>query len=134
MSKPKKIQQEVNMQQNVQPSEQDQQRRFVQQSNEVEKSQIQGMPTSMVNPIKDDEQEVVQVEQQPVKRGRGRPRKNPVQPQNTEQPTVKRGRGRPRKNPIPEEQTQTILPGLEEENEVKLCRLVDVLSQHLLEI
>ena len=122
MSKPKKIQQEVNMQQNVQQSEQDiQQRRFVQQQpNEVITTAKQEVVTPVVNSVEDNKQEVVQVEQQPVKRGRGRPRKNPVQPQNTEQPTVKRGRGRPRKNPIPEEQTQTILPGLEEESEDKM--------------
>ena len=60
---------------------------------------------------------------QPVKRGRGRPRKNPVQPQVIEQQPVsqpvKRGRGRPRKNPVqpqvvePQEET-TILPGFED--------------------
>ncbi len=38
----------------------------------------------------------------PVKRGRGRPRKNPIPEENTE-PKVKRGRGRPRKNPIQEQ-------------------------------
>ena len=65
-------------------------------------------------------------EQQPVKRGRGRPRKNPVPvetTQETQQP-VKRKRGRPRKNPLPEEIVptevekvgeDTILPGFEEE-------------------
>lgn len=58
-------------------------------------------------------------EVKPVKRGRGRPRKNPV----SEEPVQnkpKRGRGRPRKNPIPEE--ETILPGFdnieEEEDDV----------------
>ena len=122
MSKPKKVQQEVNMQPNGQPSEQDiQQRRFIQQQpNEIITTAKQEMVTPVINSVEDNKQEVVQVEQQPVKRGRGRPRKNPVQPQNTEQPTVKRGRGRPRKNPIPEEQTQTILPGLEEESEDKM--------------
>ena len=55
----------------------------------------------------------------PVKRGRGRPRKNPV-PEQNEEPKVKRGRGRPRKNPIPEVEKTTIeettmLPGLEEQ-------------------
>ena len=58
----------------------------------------------------------------PVKRGRGRPRKNPVQPANTnEEPVVKRGRGRPRKNPVQEIETKiediekddTILPGFD---------------------
>ena len=52
--------------------------------------------------------------QQPVKRGRGRPRKNPVPVETTQgQQPVKRGRGRPRKNPVPV-QEETILPGFEE--------------------
>ena len=64
-----------------------------------------------------DMKESVQVKQ-PVKRGRGRPRKNPVQEQVTEQP-VKRGRGRPRKNPIQEtKEEETILPGIEETGNV----------------
>ena len=81
---------------------------------------------------------------QPPKRGRGRPRKNPVPVVDSTQPP-KRGRGRPRKNPIPvpqkeieqededvsilpgldtinnesvnEEPEETILPGIEEEQE-----------------
>ena len=53
-------------------------------------------------------------EQQPVKRGRGRPRKNPLPVENSQEPKpAKRGRGRPRKNPLPVE--KTILPGFEEE-------------------
>ena len=54
-------------------------------------------------------------EQQPVKRGRGRPRKNPVIPtQETVNKPVKRGRGRPRKNAIQAEETEsTILPGID---------------------
>ncbi len=68
---------------------------------------------------------------EPVKRGRGRPRKNPIS--TTEEPVVatKRKRGRPRKNPIPEEvapiipmgieeEEPTILPGLEEPQETIL--------------
>ncbi len=63
--------------------------------------------------MKENVQTIQQVKQ-PVKRGRGRPRKNPVQEQVTEQP-VKRGRGRPRKNPIQEtKEENTILPGIEE--------------------
>ena len=56
------------------------------------------------------EQEVVQ----PVKRGRGRPRKNPV-PTNDE-PPVKKKRGRPRKNPLPEE-VETKIDNIETEKE-----------------
>ena len=57
-----------------------------------------------VEKVEKPEQEVVQVTPEPVKRGRGRPRKNavPVQ-ESVENPPVKRKRGRPRKNPIPEE-------------------------------
>lgn len=58
----------------------------------------------------------------PVKRGRGRPRKNPLPDENAE-PKVKRKRGRPRKNPLPEDQetqnaepAETILPGLNQGN------------------
>ncbi len=64
------------------------------------------------------EQEVVQ----PVKRGRGRPRKNPIPVEDSNKP--KRGRGRPRKNPLPVEEEsvsvieepkqEVILPGFEE--------------------
>ena len=71
-------------------------------------------------PEVEEEPEVVQ----PVKRGRGRPRKNPVQPV---QETVKKKRGRPKKNVIQEENTvlpgfedvkeDTILPGLEQEEQ-----------------
>ena len=55
----------------------------------------------------------------PVKRGRGRPRKNPVPPveeEKTEEPP-KRRRGRPRKNPVPEETIGSILPGLDNDQE-----------------
>ena len=68
----------------------------------------------------------------PVKRGRGRPRKNPVPPveeEKTEEPP-KRRRGRPRKNPVPEENVvmaktieepeetiESILPGLDNDQE-----------------
>ncbi len=59
--------------------------------------------------------------EQPVKRGRGRPRKVVVEPQDT---TPKRGRGRPRKNPLPEIQNEaypsgedTIKPLVEENSQ-----------------
>ncbi len=70
---------------------------------------------------------------EPVKRGRGRPRKNPVVTDENATKPVKRGRGRPRTNPIqapvlPEEEQnilpefepkveQNILPGFENEEE-----------------
>ncbi len=53
---------------------------------------------------------------QPVKRGRGRPRKNPVPASNnSENQPVKRGRGRPRKNPVPVApvEEELVLPGLD---------------------
>ena len=49
------------------------------------------------------------------KRGRGRPRKNPLPEQETVE-TPKRGRGRPRKNTISEDQEKITLPGLDEED------------------
>lgn len=69
---------------------------------------------------------------QPVKRGRGRPKKIVVEPEQKVE-TPKRGRGRPRKNPIPtteiqeptisnfetETQSQT-LPGFEEDTSTQL--------------
>ena len=73
-------------------------------------------------------QPVMQQVVQPAKRGRGRPRKNPVPTQNEtlNQPQpVKRGRGRPRKNPVPVQELQEpldedfVLPGLEPQEEPK---------------
>lgn len=77
----------------------------------------------------EDIPELTQIEEvKPVKRGRGRPRKNPI-PDEKDQPVnkVKRGRGRPRKNPVPDEEEilagiipnevskedEDVLPGLE---------------------
>ena len=53
---------------------------------------------------------------EPPKRGRGRPRKNPVPVQN-ENSAPKRGRGRPRKNPVIEDQENIALPGIENKEE-----------------
>ncbi len=90
---------------------------------------IEGFDDIIEEPNNIPEPQIMQEETketvQPVKRGRGRPRKNPVvtSAQNLEQPQpVKRGRGRPRKNPIvnPEIQEEIveeniILPGIEEQ-------------------
>lgn len=71
-----------------------------------------------------EDKPVIDIEQnteEPPKRKRGRPRKNPV-PEQTDPTKPKRGKGRPRKNPLPEEQIklqdsedeeETILPGFE---------------------
>ena len=75
--------------------------------------------------INEQEEKTIEQPQEPAKRGRGRPRKNPVV-EATDVVTPKRGKGRPRKNPIPEqiednilsvfedEEEETILPGFEE--------------------
>ena len=61
--------------------------------------------------------------QEPVKKRRGRPRKNPLPPEGTE--PVKKKRGRPRKNPLPEEvqeeveEIAPIMPMAEEPEEVE---------------
>ena len=76
---------------------------------------------SVVNVSKEpeivEEPEVVQ----PVKRGRGRPRKNPVVENTSDVQPAKRGRGRPRKNPVQEEneveeveKEDTLLPGFDD--------------------
>ena len=90
--------------------------------NDVEepKEEVIEIPSVVQEPEKIEEPEVVQ----PVKRGRGRPRKNPVVT-NTE-PPVKKKRGRPRKNPLPEEvetkienieNDDTVLPGFDDAQE-----------------
>ena len=86
------------------------------QSYNVEPSAFEEVETTQ--PQQDTVSELV--EEKPVKRGRGRPRKNPI-PDETTATTVKRGRGRPRKNPIPvvpepeqepEQEEAAVLPGL----------------------
>ena len=61
----------------------------------------------------------------PVKRGRGRPRKNPI-PDTSEVPKVKRGRGRPRKNPIPEENISNQISNIEETSTLPGFELEDL--------
>ncbi len=114
MSKPKKIQE---VPQNPEPQ-------TVGRPEVAEIPQVAEPQQTASQPVN---QSVSQQISQPVKRGRGRPRKNPIQPQTIEpQPIsqtveqsvsqpVKRGRGRPRKNPVPVEQEEnTILPGFED--------------------
>ena len=85
----------------------------------AKKSAIEKEPES-VEEFDNDVEETVE-EVQPVKRGRGRPRKNAIPPVEVEQ-QPKRKRGRPKKvvevQPIEEEEeTDTVLPGFEEEEE-----------------
>ena len=80
-----------------------------------QKQQISNINANSMNTTQPVEKEQ-EISIQPVKRGRGRPRKNPEQEEtNVNQP--KRGRGRPRKNVVETENaTNTnILPGLEEQ-------------------
>ena len=87
----------------------------VQETNTIEQSdfrEIESTKAQVQQPA-----QIEAVEEKPVKRGRGRPRKNPV-PEVNEQATatVKRGRGRPRKNPIPvtqEPEEIAVLPGID---------------------
>ncbi len=58
----------------------------------------------------------IEQEAQPVKRKRGRPRKNPLPDEKSQEvQPVKRKRGRPRKNPLPDE--ETVLPGVGEDKQ-----------------
>ncbi len=61
--------------------------------------------------------------EQPVKRGRGRPKKITVEPEQKVEEKVetpKRGRGRPRKNPIPTTEVQEqVIPNLETETQLQ---------------
>ena len=89
------------------------------QKNNTSTNMETSVPTNTTNESSISEEPVAQ----PVKRGRGRPRKNPVPTEDTT-PKVKRGRGRPRKNPIPEPEPEpevemnskfdNILPGFED--------------------
>ena len=60
--------------------------------------------------------ETQEQQSEPVKKGRGRPRKNPLPSSEEQVSKVKRGRGRPRKNSVIEDTNSPILP-LEEEND-----------------
>ena len=115
---------------------------------EVTKMEEPQAEIPLQEPAQEQVKEPVQVEpvkesaEQPAKRRRGRPRKNPepIVEESVEQP-VKRRRGRPRKNPLPEEQLQqekpdvdlelkseefeSVLPGLEENDEVNITNNLD---------
>ncbi len=75
---------------------------------------IQNQSSEIYNELNSFETQEQQSE--PVKKGRGRPRKNPLPSTEEQVSKVKRGRGRPRKNPVIEDTNSSILP-LEEEND-----------------
>ena len=126
MSRPKKTQEtqqtlhQSDQQQSVHQMAQ-QERQVVSAKQEQEPSDVLDIETKPVevpsnNDVSNNNMVDTTVQEvKPVKRGRGRPRKNPVPLETTQEvKPVKRGRGRPRKNPLPEE--DTVLPGFEEED------------------
>ena len=120
-----------------QPVQQPQMQQMKEQQISTQQMQPKYKTLEPTDEPQEQEQEKEQVPPAPVKRGRGRPRKNSVQLTNSaqeqiESAPVKKGRGRPRKNPIPvvqepeenapimpmgeelEEEEPTILPGFED--------------------
>lgn len=97
-------------------------RKLVKSKPKAESETVEQIDTQDLKPISDLglEPEVIQpieVQEKP-KRGRGRPRKNPV-PVEADTLAPKKKRGRPRKNPLPEEVVEEkeeveVLPGFED--------------------
>ena len=87
---------------------------------QIENDTIENNEQKNINEELKENQEIVQ----PIKRGRGRPRKNVAsEVQDTSATTVKRGRGRPKKIQAPEQKNEeieetVILPGFEDNNTV----------------
>lgn len=91
----------------------------------VEQPKIEELEIIEEIPEKPVVQTTVAVEE-PVKKRRGRPRKNPLPEETSAEPQVKKKRGRPRKNQLPEEldpiedidnDEEVVLPGFEEDDE-----------------
>ncbi len=84
------------------------------QDMEIEEPEYEDISFDANNNDIEEKQEAVE----PVKRGRGRPRKNPL-PQEKEETLEKpkRGRGRPRKNPLPEEEPVNLFDMDDEEDD-----------------
>ena len=121
MSKPKKEKvQETPSMQNPTETTRIEQPVEIQSINTVSQAPIMNnAPVMQVQETKNSDIIGTVPESQPVKRGRGRPRKNPIPVETTEQP-VKRGRGRPRKNPIPEQkEEENVLPGFDNFNTIE---------------
>ena len=128
MSRPVVIPSSVNMESTKKLARIRPQEQVIQKSQIAGKEEILDDVLENIQP-KSKQYETNNIEEivEPVKRGRGRPRKNPQV--NVEEKTVKRGRGRPRKNPVPiqeeiapimpmvdmDKEEEMILPGFEEE-------------------
>ena len=125
LSKPKTITPQVEFVQNNDLENNEEMKHY---SNVVENEVLTNNENADIEPntIKQDNSIVEDIQltaheiAEPVKRGRGRPRKAPtVEPQETEN-SVKRGRGRPRKNQELNqksiEEEEFVLPGIEEDN------------------
>ena len=103
-SVPKQETQQINQ---VKTVEQEQVSQMVKPVQQVPQQQAVSAVQEQQSSLPEVEKEEIQVEQkaeEPVKRGRGRPRKYPVDTT----PKPKGKRGRPRKNPLPEETETTV--------------------------
>ena len=92
---------------------------------QVNNIENQGVPNQMVDDQKKD-MGVAQNVQEQTKRGRGRPRKYPVEP-----PKPKGKRGRPRKNPLPEEVEQEVPPTIENNIQANMSNISNVPNNNL---
>ena len=121
-----------NQNQQKQQMRQPEQIRQIQQPQQIQRVQqsqpVQPQQFAQTESHQEQAQETVV---QPVKRGRGRPRKNPVPEETSIEEAPKKRRGRPRKNPEvveePIEQEQpSVLPGFEDEEELSTLPGVDM--------
>ena len=101
----------------------------VQQIPQIEEDDFVSITEQDLQPVQNND--VIEENRvEPVKRKRGRPRKNPEQVQNVQEgPVVKRKRGRPRKNSeILENSEPTTLPGFEDEESLEDNTFTPILS------
>ena len=102
-------------------------KKLVKKPNKVIESEFEDIDSlKEVKIIEEDKK--IEEEPQPIKRGRGRPRKNAEQSVELKEEANKRGRGRPRKNTINPEESSPMLPMDidEEENKNILTDLEEV--------
>lgn len=118
MSKPVVIPSSVNMNSNKKMAKVQNDIKPVDEDDDNEDFDEEETTETLIEQIESLEKELVE---EPPKRKRGRPRKNPLPEENVVQ-APKRGRGRPRKNPLPEESVEkkdnTLSKEDEEENNI----------------